>query len=54
MKKTANQYRERANFLRMLADDPNLADLRDSYLSLARDWDHMADMAVKKDVAEQD
>ena len=42
--KTARQYRERANFLRKMAEDANLAALRDSYLSLARDWDHMADM----------
>ena len=43
--KTVKQYRERANFLRKLAGEARLEALRDSYLNLALDWDHMADMA---------
>ena len=43
--KTARQYRERANFLRRMADQVRPEALRESYLSLARDWDHMVAMA---------
>jgi len=41
--KTAQQIRERANFLRKMAIEAKNDPLSESYLQLAQDWERMAE-----------
>jgi len=40
-------YRQRAAEMRQRAKDATEADLRDSYLQLAANWDYLAELAEK-------
>jgi hypothetical protein len=46
---TPEDYRQRAAFLRKLADQAMTVALKESYLELAANWDALADAAAGKD-----
>lgn len=46
---TPEDYRQRAAFLRKLADQAMTVALKESYLELAAKWDALADEAARKD-----
>ena len=46
---TPEDYRQRAAFLRKLADEALTGALKDAYLELAANWDALADEAAGKE-----